>query len=132
MRYMDLHKSEPVRETEGEEFFQSVAPGYASPRTLALPGLEGLFFVVLTTAALVAGMLLISLVTSRTLSIPGGGAGSLQTTPAVSTPAALQSTTAPESVQPVGSGLQVTGQPQGTTVSAEVLQSGLPLAEIRY
>lgn len=134
MRYMDLHKSDPIENPEPEEFFQSLAPvGYAPPRSMSLPGLEGLFFVVATTAALVGGMLAISLVTSRDLSI-GGGAGSLQTAPTASAPLQLQPASLVGDVQQTDQAarLQNTGQPQGVAVGAEVLQAGMPLGEIRY
>lgn len=135
MRYMDLHKSEPTEKPEAEEFFQSLAPaGYAQSRTMNLPGLEGLFFVVATTAALVGGMLAISLATSRDLSIGGGGAGSLQTTPTASAPSQLQPASLVGEAQQTdqASSLQNTGQLQGVVVGAEVLQAGMPIGEIRY
>lgn len=135
MRYMDLHKTDPIENSEPEDFFQSLAPaGYAPPRSMSLPGLEGLFFVVATTAALVGGMLAISLVTSRDLSIGGGGVGSLQTAPTASAPSQLQPASLVGEAQQTdqAASLQNTDQSQGVAVGAEALQAGKPIGEIRY
>ena len=86
-----------------EEFYEAMPQAVAVPQGFGLPGLEGIVYFTLLTAGVVASLVLISLFSSREISV-AGARESLTSSPGVSSLAEPQLTNEAVLSQPTDQG----------------------------